>query len=259
MKRKLRIGISSRIQYGEPDKRGYLKKNIYYLEQSFLKWVQAAGVLVYAVPDAVAAAITLDDYVADLDGLILQGGADIAPEHYGEAPMKPEWAGDAARDRYELALVRCFFDAGKPVLGICRGHQLINVALGGTLHQDIESQVDGAHAHSNLDVYDDNFHMIEIDPASSLATLYPGIDVARVNTIHHQSIRTLGKGLKVEARSKDDGVIEAVRATDERYIAGVQWHPEFIEPGHPRHSDLLPGEPILEDFLAAARRFQPGH
>ena len=64
--------------------------------------------LVYAVPDAVAAAITLDDYVADLDGLILQGGADIAPEHYGEAPMKPEWAGDAARDRYELALVRCF-------------------------------------------------------------------------------------------------------------------------------------------------------
>ncbi len=259
MKRRLRIGISSRIQYGEPDKRGYLKKNVYYLEQSFLRWVQETGVLVYAVPDALGGGLTLDDYVADLDGLILQGGADIAPEHYGETPLKPEWAGDATRDRYELGLLKRFLDAGKPVLGICRGHQLINVALGGTLHQDIETQVEGAHAHSNLDVYDDNFHMIELDPGSGLAALYPGVDVARVNTIHHQSVKTLGRGLKVEARSKDDGVIEAVRGTGDAYIVGVQWHPEFIEPGHPRHSDLLPGAPILTDFLAAARRNQPGH
>lgn len=259
MKRKLRIGISSRIQHGEPAKRGYLKKNVYYLEQSFLKWVQSAGVLVYAVPDALAGGITLGDYVADLDGLILQGGADIAPEHYGEAPLKPEWSGDAVRDRYELDLLKRFIDAKKPVLGICRGHQLINVALGGTLHQDIVTLVDGAHAHSNLEVYDDNFHMVEIDPRSHLAALFPGVDVARVNTIHHQSIHKLGAGLVVEARSKDDGVIEAVRGSGEQYIAGVQWHPEFIEPGHPKHSDLLPGEPILADFLAAAKQHQPGH
>lgn len=258
MTRKLRIGISSRIQHGEPAKPGYLKKNIYYLEQSFLKWVQSAGVLVYAVPDALAG-VTLDDYVADLDGLVLQGGADISPESYGEAPLKPEWAGDALRDRYELDLLRGFLSSRKPVLGICRGHQLINVALGGSLHQDIETLVEGAHGHSDMDAYDDNFHMIELDLGSALAALYPGVDVARVNTIHHQSIDRLGDGLEVEARSKDGGVIEALRSNSAQYIVGVQWHPEFIESGQPRHSDLLPGAPILEDFLSACRRHRPGH
>jgi putative glutamine amidotransferase len=256
MKRRLRIGISSRIQHGDPTKSGYLKRNVYYLEQSFLKWVQSAGVMAYAVPDALAGGLTLNDYVAEFDGLILQGGADISPENYGEAPLKPEWSGDAVRDRYELELLQSFLAAKKPVLGICRGHQLINVALGGSLHQDIQTQVDGAHAHADLSVYQEHFHHIDIAPGSGLAALYPGTATAKVNSIHHQSVNRLGDGLKVEAHSREDDVIEAVRGTGDHYIVGVQWHPEFIDPSDP---ELLPGTPLLKEFLSAALAYQPGH
>jgi putative glutamine amidotransferase len=256
MKRRLRIGISSRIQHGDPAKTGLLKRNVYYLEQSFLRWVQSAGVIAYAVPEALAGGLTLADYVAELDGLILQGGADISPAHYGEEPLKPEWSGDPIRDRYELELLNRFIDAGKPVLGICRGHQLINVALGGSLHQDIVTQVEGAHAHVDPTRYDEHFHHIDIAPGSGLASLYPGIAQAKVNTLHHQSINRLAPGLSVEAISREDGVIEAVRGHGPHYLVGVQWHPEFIDPDDP---ELLPGRPLLDEFLAAAKHDQPGH
>ncbi|MEQ1853995.1 MAG: gamma-glutamyl-gamma-aminobutyrate hydrolase family protein, partial [Chthoniobacteraceae bacterium] len=98
MNRRLRIGVSARIQYGDAAKPGYLKKNIYYLEQSFARWLQSAGALVYLVPDVVDRdgkgnpdALSLADYAAELDGLVLQGGTDISPQMYGEAPLRPEW------------------------------------------------------------------------------------------------------------------------------------------------------------------------
>ena len=96
--RRLRIGVSARIQYGDAAKLGYLKKNIYYLEQSFARWLQSAGALVYLVPDVVdraSNALSLADYAGELDGLVLQGGTDIAPQMYGETPLRPAWQGDA--------------------------------------------------------------------------------------------------------------------------------------------------------------------
>ena len=134
--RRLRIGVSARIQYGDAAKPGYLKKNLYYLEQSFARWLQSAGALVFLVPDVVdraACGLTLADYASELDGLVLQGGTDISPQLYGDTPVRPEWAGDPERDRYELELLNWFMDSKKPVLGVCRGQQLINVALGGTI------------------------------------------------------------------------------------------------------------------------------
>jgi putative glutamine amidotransferase len=178
-----------------------------------------------------------------LDGLVLQGGADVSPLTYGETPLSPEWAGDRLRDVYEAELVHEFAAAGKPVLGICRGAQLINVALGGTLHQDIPSH--------RTDAYEKHCHHIRFEPGSRLAGLYRGVERPCVTSIHHQSIKALGRGLRVEAWSDPDGVIEAVRGTGKSYIFAVQWHPEFHLPGMP---GMLDSGPLLEEFLAAARR-----
>lgn len=253
MTRRLRIGISARIQYGDAAQRGYLKKNIYYLEQAFARWLQSAGVLAYLVPDVVdrdSNALSLADYAAELDGLVLQGGTDISPRMYGEAPLRPEWGGDPERDRYELDLLNRFLDAKKPVLGICRGLQVINVALGGTLYQDTATQKPGAHAHYDPTVYDDKYHYVEILPGTRLAALYPGVKQAKVNSIHHQAVKGLGAGLSVEARSLEDDVIEAVRHEGPQYVAGVQWHPEFL---HGRGDGVLDAAPLLGEFLQAAR------
>jgi putative glutamine amidotransferase len=253
MSRPLRIGVSARIQYGDAAKHGYLKKNIYYLEQSFARWLQSAGVLVYLVADVVdreSNALTLADYAAELDGLVLQGGTDVAPQMYGEEPLRPEWAGDAERDRYEIELLERFLNLKKPVLGICRGQQLINVALGGTLYQDTATQKPGAQLHQDIAIYDEKYHHIEILPGTRLAALYPGVARAKVNSLHHQAVNRLGKGLAVEARSLDDGVIEALRLPGPQYVAGVQWHPEFL---HGRDDGVLDAAPLLEEFLQATR------
>ena len=113
-------------------------------------WVMSRDVLVFMIPtvdkDGLIhrSNIRLSDYAKHLDALVLQGGADLAPETYGEEPLKPAWAGDRVRDIYEMEVLHEFIEADKPVLGVCRGAQLINVACGGTLYQDVNSQLPGA-------------------------------------------------------------------------------------------------------------------
>lgn len=251
--RPLRIGVSSRVQYGDPAKRGYLTKNVYYIEHAYAQFILAHDAMPFLVPDVAGqrnTALSLADYAAELDGLMLQGGSDIAPQYYGEAPLRPEWAGDPPRDRYELELVNRFIEARKPVLGICRGHQLLNVALGGSLWQDVLTQVPGSHPHQDMDVYHEHYHQVSLEPGSRLAALYGGARTARVNTLHHQAVKALGRGLVVEARSSDDGLVEAIRYTGGQYLVGVQWHPEFLDHTDP---EVLDGTPLMEEFLAAAR------
>ena len=133
---------------------------------------------------------------------MLQGGADIAPKATARR-NHPEWAGDRVRDVYEMELLHEFVEAGKPVLGICRGAQMINVAFGGTLYQDINSLVPDTFAHRNAETYDKNYHGITIEPDSGLARLYPGKSGGKVNSIHHQSVKTLGRDLVIEAWSEN--------------------------------------------------------
>ncbi|ODU07088.1 MAG: peptidase C26 [Rubrivivax sp. SCN 71-131] len=253
----LLVGVSARIYYpgSQGSLPGVFTKTLHYLEQSVAHWVLSGHAMAVMIPAVTRDSIVqrsdldLDDYAQALDGLVLQGGNDVAPEFYGEPPLSPEWAGDAVRDRYEIELIRAFIDAGKPVFGVCRGFQLLNVMHGGTLWQDIATQRPGSRAHRELGQYERHFHDIAIEPGSRLAALYPGRLRARVNSIHHQGIKDLAAGFVVEARCAEDGIVEAFRRTTPgAYVAGVQWHPEFHDP---RDGQVIDDSPMLQDFLQA--------
>jgi putative glutamine amidotransferase len=256
MQRTLKIGISARIFHPEPGAKGLRSKNLQYLEESIAQWVMSRDVLVFMIPTVNTngllhpSNIRLRDYAKHLDGLVLQGGADVSPQTYAQSATRPEWSGDRARDVYELELLHEFIEAGKPVLGVCRGCQLINVAFGGTLYQDIASDVPTASEHVSDDLYDSHYHEIHFSDGSAMARLFPSNAKALVNSIHHQAVRDLGRDLAVEAYSKADNIVEAIRYRKARFVMGLQWHPEFHRAGS---ADLLDCTPILDDFLRAAR------
>jgi putative glutamine amidotransferase len=260
MPSRLLIGVSARIYYpgsaGMP-LGGVWTKTLHYLEQSVAHWVLSGGAMAVMVPavdsDSIVKRSDLDlhDYAAALDGLVLQGGNDVAPESYGEAPLHDDWHGDRVRDRYEMELIRAFVAAGKPVFGICRGLQLLNVTYGGTLLQDIPTQRPEALDHRMPGKYEHHHHTVEFVPGTHLASLFPDVSHATTNSIHHQGIKDLATDFVVEARCPEDGMIEAVRRRGPGFVAGVQWHPEFHDPTDPV---TLDDTPILHDFLSAARR-----
>jgi gamma-glutamyl-gamma-aminobutyrate hydrolase PuuD len=255
MQRPLRIGISARIYHPEPGATGLRSKNLQYLEESIAQWVMSRDVLVFMIPTVNTEGllhpsnIRLRDYAKHLDGLVLQGGADVSPTSYAEAPTRPEWSGDRARDMYELELLHEFVEAGKPVLGICRGCQLINVAFGGTLYQDIATDVPDAHEHVS-DLYDRHRHEVTFPEGSSLAHMFRKQERGLVNSIHHQAVKTLGKDMQVEALSYPDKMIEAIRYRKAPFVMGLQWHPEFHRAGG---VELLDCTAILDNFLRVAR------
>jgi putative glutamine amidotransferase len=259
MRDSLLIGVSARIYQPQSpvlDLGGIWTRTLHYLEQSVAHWVMSGRAMPVMIPEVERdglvrrSDVRLDWYAHHLDGLVLQGGNDVAPETYGEQALRPEWAGDALRDRYERELVQAFVDAGKPVFGICRGLQLINVHFGGTLLQDIRTQRPEARCHVDRGAYDQLHHDVVIEAGSRLSALYPTFQRIKVNSIHHQGIKDLAPGFEAEARCQDDGLIESIRRREGSYVAAVQWHPEFHPPGH---ATLFDDSALLQDFLAAAR------
>ncbi|MDD1788837.1 gamma-glutamyl-gamma-aminobutyrate hydrolase family protein [Burkholderia gladioli] len=253
--RTLRIGVSARIFHPEPGASGLRGKTLQYLEESIAHWVMSRDVLVFMIPTVGhqgmlhPSNIRLRDYAKHLDGLLLQGGADVSPQTYAASDARPEWPGDRVRDMYELELLHEFVESGKPVLGVCRGCQLINVAFGGSLYQDIATDVPTAGVHVS-EHYDQHRHAIRFPDNSTLANMFPGRHDALVNSIHHQAIRDLGRDLNIEAVSAEDGIIEAIRYRRAPFVVGVQWHPEFHRAGG---AELLDCTPLLDTFLRAAR------
>ncbi|MBL8317028.1 MAG: type 1 glutamine amidotransferase [Burkholderiaceae bacterium] len=252
---RLKIGISACFFHPDANRPVFAGKTLQYIEQSVAHWVAASGeALPVMVPspegDTSRGIVGYADYARWLDGLVLMGGSDMWPGHYGEEPMKPQWTGDAVRDRYETALARAFVAEGKPVFGVCRGLQVLNVAFGGTLLQDIATLQPGALTHRDAGLYDQNFHDVAFVPGTRLAQLYPGVTQVRTNSVHHQGINRLAEGFVVEARCPDDQMIEAVRWQGPSFVAAVQWHPEFHDPAD---RSVIDDGPILQDFLDAAR------
>lgn len=194
-----------------------LKVNLRYVEA-----VERAGgfpvVLPYVPPEEAAA------WLARLNGLVLTGGGDISPAAYGE-PNRHARGVDPRRDASELALVRAAAGARVPVLGICRGHQLMNVAFGGSLIQDIPSETRDTVDHSPRLSRDARVHGVRLEADSVLAAAIGAEH--RVNSLHHQAVGRVGPDLRVTGRA-EDGVVEALELPGHPFFVGVQWHPEEL-------------------------------
>ena len=264
--RRLKIGLSACFSYADPQRPLFTGKTLQYVEQSVLHWIMSGDAMVVMVPcptgETARGDVTLAHYADWLDGVVMHGGSDVWPGHYGEEPLRPEWSGDRVRDLYDMALIEAFSQAGKPIFGICRGLQIINVTFGGSLYQDILTQVPGAQPHRNATEYDRYYHGISVVPGSRLAALYGGIETARVNSIHHQGIKRIAPEFDIEAWSIPDHIPEAIcrkPGSLKSYIAATQWHPEF-QFSNPNTSTLDDTVP-LHDFLAACARARvaPGY
>jgi putative glutamine amidotransferase len=202
---------------------------------------QAGGVPVFA--DHHADPAVLVDHLA---AVVINGGGDVAPERYGAERHARTDAPEPHRDEFEIELVRLAVASGIPVLGICRGIQLVNVALGGTLVQHVPDVVGESHLLG--DAWDAEAHAVELVAGSMLAALY-GTERLTVNSLHHQAVDRPAPGLRVSARAPD-GTIEAIEHPDAP-VVGVQWHPELLaRPAGDEHAVLF------EWLLAARQRLQ---
>ncbi|HEY1825605.1 MAG TPA: gamma-glutamyl-gamma-aminobutyrate hydrolase family protein [Acidimicrobiales bacterium] len=168
------------------------------------------------------------EMVDHLDGLVLTGGADVEPSHYGQAPDDDLGAIEPDRDAWEIALLDAAQKKGIPVLGICRGFQLVNVVFGGTLRQHVELDEGAGHPQWDVDGRTAT-HGVNVVEGTLTAELYPG--EMRVNSLHHQVLDEVGEGLIVTAKATD-GVVEGFETPDGSIVA-VQWHPELLEKPDP--------------------------
>ncbi|MDR0297491.1 MAG: gamma-glutamyl-gamma-aminobutyrate hydrolase family protein [Streptococcaceae bacterium] len=199
----------------------------------------AAGGLPIIVPlpeNTALADATAAEILSFVDGVIIPGGADIDPQFFGESPIPGLGRTNYKRDTFEIALVAAAVTAGKPVLGICRGLQVINVALGGTLYQDLAAQFPGnSIKHAQAAYGSHPTHRVAIAADSLLTPIYG--EEAAVNSRHHQAIKEIPSAL-TEIASAPDGVVEAIVSADSR-ILGVQWHPENMWRDFPAHFQLF--------------------
>ena len=223
---------------------------LFAISQIYVRAVELGGGAPVVIPPYVEEA-RLRAIFERLDGLILSGGGDILPALFGEEDSGLLWFVDERRDWTELALTRWALEEGLPLLAICRGVQVLNVAAGGTLIQDIPTQVPDALSHSSVagrpkDVV---AHTVEVAAGSRLAKLVGAGEIG-VNSAHHQAAQVVGADLVITARAPD-GIIEGLETLNHPFCVGVQWHPEAMIESHPVMRRLFEG-------LAEAARARTG-
>lgn len=207
-----------------------LRGPAYY--DAYVRAVEAAGgaaVRLEPLPPRLAGA-EAGALLSELDGMLFPGGWDVDPQHYGEVREDASASVDPALDATEMALAQAAVGARAPVLGICRGQQLLNVALGGSLHQHVDGHDERGRPRSAL------AHTIQVEACSELAAV-TGLRELHVNSLHHQAVKRLAPGLRVSAQGPD-GIVEGVESTDGLVVA-VQCHPEELIDGHPWALELV--------------------
>jgi putative glutamine amidotransferase len=217
----------------------------YTVRDDYVRAVEDAGGLpLAALTGPPEAASALLDRV---DGLLLTGGGDVDPACYGQPRHRTTSLVYPERDAFEIALLRGAIERDRPLLAICRGVQVLNVALGGTLVQDIPSEVPGSVDHHPGGRRWAEAHRVQVVPGTLLHRILGEGPVA-VNSIHHQAVRDLGRGTRVCARSEGDSLVEGLEVPDRRFVLGVQWHPESFWDHGGRF------RPLFESLVQAASR-----
>ncbi len=225
--------------------------DIYTMTTAYADAVEAAGGVPLILPPVSG---SLEELVAVLDGVVFSGGGDIQPDRYGDRETHPTTYGvSPIRDDFELALLAAALRQDLPVLAICRGIQVLNVGLGGTLYQDVADQYPGALAHQQpwmSACRHDPCHTVTAAPGSPLAEVY-GATAIGTNSFHHQAIKRLGDGLQPIGWA-EDGLVEAVAHPGRRFVLGVQWHPEAMFAEHREH--LRPFERLVGEAATTRER-----
>ena len=240
------IGITTQTLEAIPDQ----LPRCWIMSQRYVQVLTSAGAIPWVIPLLEGNEAALRGIYERLDGLFLPGGVDVDPAAYGEPRTTLCGRTDAARDWTELLLSRWALADRKPVLAVCRGAQLINVAVGGSLYQDVTAQHPEAIKHDHFPVggrrRDELAHEVHLAPGSRLQRLLATESLA-VNSMHHQGIARLAPGL-VPVATSPDGLIEGVEAANGQFLIGVQWHPEDLVDVDPRMARLFAA------FIDAARR-----
>lgn len=228
-------------------------EGVHSISETYVRAIRVAGGMPILLPPTFDGP-TRDGYIALVDGLLLSGGGDVAPAHFGEDPVPGLRDVDPLRDDFELRLCRAALEADKPVLAICRGAQVLNVASGGGMVQDIATSVPGALQHTQRAPGWHASHAVDLDPTSRLASI-AGSDRIFVNSFHHQSASDVVEPFRAVAKTSD-GVIEAIESTRHRFAMGVQWHPEHVADHDPVAMALF--ERFVEEAGATRRRLPSG-
>ncbi|MDD2498490.1 MAG: gamma-glutamyl-gamma-aminobutyrate hydrolase family protein, partial [Desulfitobacteriaceae bacterium] len=208
------IGITCSEDYSNDS---FMVRNYYF------KATEACGGVPIILPSLIEK-FSLENIYSLLDGIILSGGADVDPILFGEEPIKGVGKITPLRDQFEINLAGKFFEMKKPILAICRGIQVLNIALGGTIYQDINSQVPNCLKHDQEAPKWHVTHRVAVDGHSKLSQIIGALSY-RVNSFHHQAVRQSAPGFIVSARA-EDGVVEWIEAPEHPFAIGVQWHPE---------------------------------
>jgi putative glutamine amidotransferase len=208
----------------------------------YLELLDQAGLAALLIP-VHGSADGAADLLGRVDGLVLTGGGDVAPARYAAPRAAQTTEVDPVRDEVEVQLTRLARQRGAPVLAICRGIQLLNVALGGTLIQDLPTALPPRPGHMDLARWNGTAHAVRLEPGTMLHRLL-GPEVI-VNSLHHQAVSQVAPGLRVAARAHD-GVVEAIEDPGSRFTVGLQWHPEMLGAGHASSA-------VFTEFAAAVR------
>jgi putative glutamine amidotransferase len=239
------IGITADMSGVAANGAGAAQEPTLFLPQRYYRAVHKAGGMSLILPP-IASRPALRKTLQRLDGVLISGGNfDIHPIYYGEKPISSLGAIKSERTEFELELIDLALSQDIPLLGICGGTQAINVALGGSLYQDIATELPNANQHEQGAKKGKAGHPIEIHPGTRLRQIVQK-QVLEVNTTHHQAVRRIGKGLRVNATA-NDGLIEGIESPDHRFVLGVQWHPEALVGQDPCQRR------IFSSFISAAR------
>ncbi len=195
----------------------------FYLRKFYVKAVESIGGVPVLLP-TVQRSFSREKYLSLLDGLILSGGGDVDPYYFKEEPVKELGEITPLRDEFEIFITKHFFMANKPILGVCRGIQVLNISLGGTIFQDINSQLSHPIKHFQQAPRWSTTHSIRVVTGTKLGRLLPSQEW-RVNSFHHQGIKSPAPGFSASAFAPD-GIIEGIEADHHPFAIGVQWHPE---------------------------------